>query len=53
MFLTPQKPSVAALDASDYKGDKKYRLSPDNYKNMFEIHIEQGPILEDAGKDVV
>ncbi|MDC7234012.1 MAG: Zn-dependent hydrolase [Spirochaetales bacterium] len=42
----------AALDRSGYKGDKKYRLSPDKYKSMFEIHIEQGPILEDATKDV-
>ena len=41
-----------ALDASGYKGDKKYRLNPDQYKAMFELHIEQGPILEDAGNDV-
>ena len=39
-----------ALEKSGYKGEKKYRLSPDNYKYMFELHIEQGPILEDAGK---
>ena len=42
----------AALDRSGFKGDKKFRLNKDNYKCMFEIHIEQGPILEDAGKDV-
>ncbi len=42
----------AALDRSGFKGDKKYRLNKDDYKCMFEIHIEQGPILEDAGKDV-
>lgn len=41
-----------ALDASGYKGDKKYRLNPDDYKAMFELHIEQGPILEDAGNVV-
>ena len=41
-----------ALEKSGFKGDKKYRLSPDNYKYMFELHIEQGPILEDAGKDI-
>ena len=40
-----------ALEKSGYKGDKKYRISPDNYKCMFETHIEQGPILEDAGND--
>ena len=41
-----------ALENSGYKGDKKYRLNADNYKYMFELHIEQGPILEDAGNDV-
>lgn len=41
-----------ALESSGFKGDKKYRLSPDRYKYMFETHIEQGPILEDAGRDV-
>ena len=41
-----------ALEASGYKGDKKNRLNPDQYKAMFELHIEQGPILEDAGNDV-
>ena len=41
-----------ALEKSGFKGDKKCRLSPNNYKYMFELHIEQGPILEDAGKDV-
>ncbi|MEI6896460.1 MAG: Zn-dependent hydrolase [Psychromonas sp.] len=41
-----------ALDASGFKGDITNRLSPNNYKCMFEIHIEQGPILEDAGKDI-
>ncbi len=41
-----------ALEASGFKGDAAHRLSPDAYKCMFEIHIEQGPILEDAGNDV-
>ena len=41
-----------ALDKSGFKGDKKYRLSPDNYYCYFETHIEQGPILEDNGNDV-
>lgn len=41
-----------ALDKSGYKGDKANRLSPDKYKYMFEVHIEQGPILEDAGNSV-
>ncbi|MCR5545994.1 MAG: Zn-dependent hydrolase [Lachnospiraceae bacterium] len=41
-----------ALKASGFMGEKKYRLSPENYLYMFETHIEQGPILEDAGNDV-
>lgn len=41
-----------ALEASEFKGDAANRLSPDNYKCMFELHIEQGPILEDAGNDI-
>ena len=41
-----------ALNRSGFKGDKKNRLNPETYKNMFEIHIEQGPILEDAGKNI-
>lgn len=40
------------LKKSGYMGDKKYRISPDNYMCMFETHIEQGPILEDAGCDI-
>ena len=41
-----------ALKASGFMGDKKFRLSPDRYLYMFETHIEQGPILEDAGNDI-
>jgi len=40
------------LEKSEFKGDKANRLSPDKYLNMFEIHVEQGPILEDNKKDV-
>lgn len=35
-----------------YRGERKYRLSPEKYHCMFETHIEQGPILEDAGKEI-
>ncbi len=35
-----------------YKGDVANRMNPDKYLALFETHIEQGPILEDAGKDV-
>lgn len=41
-----------ALAASGFAGDKKNRINPEEYKAMFELHIEQGPILEDAGNDV-
>ncbi len=41
-----------ALDKSPYKGNEKNRLNPNNYMAMFEFHIEQGPILEDAGNEV-
>lgn len=42
----------AALAASGYTGDKCNRLNPDRYLCNFEAHIEQGPILEDHGKDI-
>ena len=35
-----------------YKGDAANRMSPEKYEALFETHIEQGPILEDAGKDI-
>lgn len=40
------------LEKSKFKGNKTNRLSPDKYQYMFETHIEQGPILEDAGNDI-
>jgi N-carbamoyl-L-amino-acid hydrolase len=50
--LDKQENFGKALDASGFKGDAANRLSPDAYKCMFELHVEQGPILEDAGNDV-
>lgn len=41
-----------ALKVTPYLGEEKNRLNSDDYKAMFELHIEQGPILEDAGVDV-
>ncbi len=41
-----------ALEASGFQGDKSNRLSQDKYACMFETHIEQGPILEDADKAI-
>ncbi|MCL1809772.1 MAG: Zn-dependent hydrolase [Clostridiales bacterium] len=40
------------LESFKYKGDKANRLNPDSYECMFEMHIEQGPILEDAGNEI-
>ncbi len=51
-ILDPTKTFEEALLKSGFKGDKKYRLNPENYQYMFETHIEQGPILEDAGNEV-
>ena len=50
--LDPSKTFEMALNASGYKGDEKNRLNPKDYKAMFELHIEQGPILEAAGNDI-
>ena len=33
-------------------GDEANRLNPKDYKAMFELHIEQGPILEAAGNGI-
>lgn len=41
-----------ALEASNYTGPKANRLNPNDYGCMFELHIEQGPILENANKDI-
>ncbi len=50
--LDPSQTFAMALDASPYKGSEKNRLSPKDYLAMFELHIEQGPILEAAKKDI-
>lgn len=41
-----------ALEKSEYKGDKANRLNPEDYCAMYELHIEQGPILEAEGNDI-
>ncbi|NLF47032.1 MAG: Zn-dependent hydrolase [Clostridiales bacterium] len=41
-----------ALAATKFKGPKENRISPDKYCAMFEAHLEQGPILEEAGNEV-
>ncbi|AYD40491.1 Zn-dependent hydrolase [Clostridium fermenticellae] len=41
-----------ALEASGYKGDIKNRMDPKNVKALFELHIEQGPVLDAEKKDI-
>lgn len=49
-ILTPDVTFGERLAAFPYKGDKANRMSPEKYMALFETHIEQGPILEDAGQ---
>ncbi|MEG0963145.1 MAG: Zn-dependent hydrolase [Lachnospiraceae bacterium] len=42
----------AALERSGYVGAEANRLNADQYKAMFELHIEQGPILEAEKKNI-
>ena len=51
-ILDSTKTFGEALEKSGFKGNIKYRISPEKYQYMFETHIEQGPILEDAGNDI-
>lgn len=41
-----------ALKASGYMGDETNRLNPKNYAAHLELHIEQGPVLEDDQKSI-
>lgn len=41
-----------ALEASGYKGDESNRMSVDKYRALLELHIEQGPVLEDKKQDI-
>jgi N-carbamoyl-L-amino-acid hydrolase len=41
-----------ALNASGYRGDEANRMSPEKYKALVELHIEQGPVLENEGVDI-
>ena len=42
----------AVLEASPWMGAATNRLSAEKYEAMFELHIEQGPILEEAGAEI-
>lgn len=41
-----------ALDASGYKGDENNRMNPKDYMAFLELHIEQGPVLENEKMDI-
>lgn len=41
-----------ALEQSGYKGEEANRLDFDKTLGLFELHIEQGPVLEAEGKDI-
>ena len=41
-----------ALEESGYIGSEENRLSADKYMAMLELHIEQGPVLEDEGVQI-
>ncbi|MDR2771383.1 MAG: Zn-dependent hydrolase [Clostridiales Family XIII bacterium] len=41
-----------ALEASGYRGDEKNRLNAQDYAGYFELHIEQGPVLEMEHKEI-
>jgi N-carbamoyl-L-amino-acid hydrolase len=42
----------SALEASGFKGDEENRLNAKDYAGYFELHIEQGPILETENKEI-
>lgn len=50
--LDAEQTFSASLEKSGFMGSISNRLSPDNALALFELHIEQGPILEAAHKDV-
>lgn len=41
-----------ALEESGFKGGIANRMSPEKYKALVELHIEQGPVLEKEGCDI-
>lgn len=51
-ILNPNETFGEKLKNFKYKGEKSNRLSNKDYKAMFELHIEQGPILEAAKNDI-
>lgn len=47
-----QKTFGQALKESGFEGEKKNRIDPKKTKGLVELHIEQGPVLEEGGFDI-
>jgi len=41
-----------ALEASGYMGEYENRMTADKYRAFVELHVEQGPVLEDEKVDI-
>jgi len=41
-----------ALEASGYMGESENRMMAEKYKALVELHVEQGPVLEDEKVDI-
>lgn len=41
-----------ALEASGYMGEASNRMTPEKYVGLVELHIEQGPVLENEKMDI-
>jgi N-carbamoyl-L-amino-acid hydrolase len=41
-----------ALEQSGYQDDEKNRMSPDKYLALVELHVEQGPVLENENIEI-
>lgn len=41
-----------ALKESGFEGEEKNRINPAKTKGLVELHIEQGPVLEEGGFDI-
>lgn len=49
---TPGLTFGGALEKSGYKGSEANRMTADKYAALVELHVEQGPVLEDEGIDI-
>lgn len=47
-----QKTFGQALKESGFEGEEKNRIDPKKTKGLVELHIEQGPVLEEGGFDI-